>query len=270
VVARAVNAIPASQQKVGLDEMLRRFVSGAELDADQAHYAWRTIHAPHERASLLAGQLRRVANEHEPFEDSLALAPNLETFGGVQRFMYFDIRTWLPNDVLVKADRTSMAHSLEVRAPFLDHRLVEFALRLPPHWLLRGTQKKVILKEAMRGVVPDTILHRRKRGFNAPVKTWMTGPLRELVHESVSHRSDGGLPYFERGALDRLVADHDTGRGDHALQVWGLLTFHLWHDWMRAWRAPVVQNPLVEVAGHAGQVTPPSTSAPSPTTPSFV
>jgi asparagine synthase (glutamine-hydrolysing) len=238
VIAPAVRAVPVSGKKLALDEMLRRFVAGAELDPDRAHYTWRAIFHTAERERVLAGDALAVAREHEPFADALALCPNLGTFRGVQRFMYFDLRTWLPNDVLVKVDRTSMAHSLEVRAPFLDHELVELSFRLPARWHIRGTQKKVVLKRAMRGTLPDEILDRRKRGFSAPVSAWMSGALRELVYDSVGRRAGGPLPYFERPAVETLVQAHDAGAGAEPLQVWGLLMFHLWHDWTRQWRAP--------------------------------
>jgi asparagine synthase (glutamine-hydrolysing) len=240
LIAPVVRRVRPSGTKVGFDELLRRFVGGAELDRDQAHYAWRAIFASDERTAVLAGEARAVAGRHEPFEDCLALCPNLDSFGGVQRFMYFDLRTWLPNDVLVKVDRTSMAHSLEVRAPFLDHHVVELAFRLPAAWQLRGLQKKYVLKRAMAGLLPRRIIHRRKQGFGAPVANWLGGALRDLAHDSVTHRPGGTLPYFERHAVERLVARQEAGAADHALQVWSLLTFHLWHDWMRSWRAPSV------------------------------
>jgi asparagine synthase (glutamine-hydrolysing) len=240
LIAPAVRRVPPSGTKVGVDEMLRRFVGGAELDHDRAHFAWRVIFSGDERAEMLSGEARAVAAAHEPFQDALALCPNLDGFEGVQRFMYFDLRTWLPNDVLVKVDRTSMAHSLEVRAPFLDHHLVELAFRLPPDWQLRGLQKKYVLKRAMEGLLPRRIIHRRKQGFGAPVSHWLSGALRDLVHDSVTDRPGGALPLFERNAVERLVADQQTGAADHALQVWSLLTFHLWHDWMRSWRAPAI------------------------------
>lgn len=238
VVARVARGLPASGGKLALDEMLRRFTAGAERDQDGAHYAWRSIFERDERLGLLEGDARTVAERHEPLEDCLALCPNLATFPGVQRFMYFDLRTWLPNDVLVKVDRTSMAHSLEVRAPFLDHQLVEFSFHLPPQWHLRGFQKKYLLKQAMRGLLPEQILQRRKRGFSAPVASWMTGPLRDLVYDAVLRPAGGRLPMFALPTVERLIAQHDAGAAQHALQVWGLLTFHLWHDWVQRWRAP--------------------------------
>jgi asparagine synthase (glutamine-hydrolysing) len=228
VVAPLVRALPGSGKKVALDELLRRFVAGAELPPDRAHYTWRQIFDQRDRSALLTD--RALPEAHEPFEDALALAPSIDSFEGIKRFMYFDLRTWLPNDILVKADRTSMAHSLEVRAPFLDHRLVELALRLPDTLLLRGRQKKAILKRTMRGTLPDSILARRKRGFNAPVRSWMTGPLRELVQERLVVDP---LPELDRTAVRDMVERLGTGREEYSLQVWGLLMLHLWHDWMR-------------------------------------
>jgi asparagine synthase (glutamine-hydrolysing) len=260
LVAPLVRALPGSGQKVGLDEQLRRFVAGAELSPDRAHFAWRQILGGDDRGCVLTGDARAAAARHDPFADALALCPSLGEFSGVRRFMYFDLRTWLPNDILVKADRTSMAHSLEVRAPFLDHRLVELALRLPDRWLLRGLTKKAILKDAMRGVLPDRILDRKKRGFNAPVRHWMAGPLREVLQDSVVRSP---LPYFEASEARRLVERLSTGREEYALQVWGLLTFHLWHDWMRRWTPPAPPtSPWIGAALQSGPSAP--SSAPPP------
>jgi asparagine synthase (glutamine-hydrolysing) len=163
--------------------------------------------------------------------------------------MYLDVCTWLPNDILVKVDRTSMAHSLEVRAPFLDHRLVELAFSLPPGAHLRGTSKKRLLRRAMRGLLPDEIIDRRKRGFSAPVGQWMSGSLRDLVYDTVASRGGRRLPFFEEEALRRLVVGHDAGAGETALQVWGLLTFHLWHDWMRGLETVPLGAPVAAGAG---------------------
>lgn len=249
LVAPLVRALPPSRRKLAVDELLRRFVAGAELDADRAHYAWRTIFDHHERLAILDGEARAVAQRHEPFEECLALCPNLETFSGVQRFMYFDLRTWLANDILVKVDRTSMAHSLEVRAPFLDHKLVELTFRLPPEWQLRGLQKKYLLKRGMRGLLPDEVIDRRKRGFSAPVGSWMNGALRALVYDTLVVRAGGPLPYFDARAIARLVARLDAGAAEHALQLWSLLMFHLWHDWMRGWRGP--ERAMATLSGQA-------------------
>jgi asparagine synthase (glutamine-hydrolysing) len=108
---------------------------------------------------------------------------------------------------------------------------------LPPTEHLRWMRKKRLLRRAMRGVLPDRIVDRRKRGFSAPVGTWMKGTLRDLVYDTVAGRGGGALPYYDPHALRRLVEGYDAGAGERALQVWGLLTFHLWHDWMRAFPA---------------------------------
>jgi len=177
--------------------------------------------------------------------------------------MYFDIRTWLPGDILVKVDRMSMAHSLEVRSPLLDHRIIELALNLPASELLRfsprhGPQTKAILKQAMRGILPDSIIHRRKRGFSSPVGAWLGlpgsthsagAPLRDLLHDALSNPA----PCFDASAVRAILAGakrsvHTSGgaggvvwAGTHAadpLHLWSLLTFHLWHDWIRTYEGP--------------------------------
>jgi asparagine synthase (glutamine-hydrolysing) len=136
-----------------------------------------------------------------------------------------DIKTWLVDDILVKADRMSMAHSLEVRCPLLDHRVVEFAAQLPPEFKLRGFAKKHLLKQSQRGRVPAWVLDRPKRGFNAPVSQWLLGPLRELCRDtlfSVQMRQ-----WFDQDAMQRLWNDHESKRRDNGLKLFGLLTVGL-------------------------------------------
>ena len=247
-LTRIAGALPASSKKLGIDELLRRFTAAADQGQDRAHYAWRTLFDPASRASVL-GRAPGV-NAPDPFDEALALCPNLDQFEGVQRHMYFDIRTWLPGDILVKVDRMSMAHSLEVRSPLLDHRIIELALNLPASKLLRfsprhGPQTKAILKQAMRGILPDSIIHRRKRGFSSPVGAWLGlhgstnsagAPLRDLMHDALSNPA----PCFEATAVREMLAGSKSS-GAHPpdpLHLWSLLTFHLWHDWIRTYEGP--------------------------------
>jgi asparagine synthase (glutamine-hydrolysing) len=247
-LTRIAGALPASGKKLGIDELLRRFTSAADQGQDRAHYAWRTLFDPASRASVLGRAPGAIAPD--PFDEALALCPNLDQFEGVQRHMYFDIRTWLPGDILVKVDRMSMAHSLEVRSPLLDHRIIELALNLPASELLRfsprhGPQTKAILKQAMRGILPDSIIHRRKRGFSSPVGAWLGlpgsthsagAPLRDLLHDALSNPA----PCFDASAVRGILAGSKSS-GAHAadpLHLWSLLTFHLWHDWIRTYEGP--------------------------------
>jgi asparagine synthase (glutamine-hydrolysing) len=147
--------------------------------------------------------------------------------------LYVDYRTWLVDDILVKVDRASMSHGLEVRSPFLDHRLFELCAALPAHWKMRGRRRKVILAEAMRRHVPAAVLTRRKAGFNAPVAHWLSSTWRDLVeaHLGESHLRQTGLlnPRVVRGLLD----DHLSGRRDRGFLLFTLLQLSLWLDKVR-------------------------------------
>jgi asparagine synthase (glutamine-hydrolysing) len=146
----------------------------------------------------------------------------------VDEALRFYLTRYLADDILVKADRASMAASLELRAPFLDTAVVEFAARLPWQLKMSLTRTKVLLKRAMRGVVPDEILRRPKKGFGIPVAAWIRGPLRPLFEESLSEKSlqEGGV--FDPRAVRALLQSHLQGRADLRKPLWTLLMFQLW------------------------------------------
>src|SRR5438093_968678 len=146
----------------------------------------------------------------------------------LNRFLYADTRVYLPDDILVKVDRMSMAHSLEVRVPLLDHRVVEFMFRLPGVLKMPGLALKHVLKRTMRGLLPDETLRKRKGGFNVPMSAWLKQQLRPLVDEYLSParvRRDG---FFRPETTSRLVVEHMTGRADYSRNLWALLLFGVW------------------------------------------
>src|SRR5262249_34035568 len=140
--------------------------------------------------------------------------------------LYVDTKTWLCDDVLVKVDRMTMAHGLEARAPFLDHRIMEFAASLPPEWKLHGFRGKHPLKRSQPRTLPAEVIARAKRGFNAPIPRWFNGPL-----EAIGRRAfvDGALgEWFEPPAVERLWTEHRSGRADHGLALFALTGLGLW------------------------------------------
>jgi asparagine synthase (glutamine-hydrolysing) len=153
----------------------------------------------------------------------------LEHAGGhwLSAARYLDIKSSLPLDILTKVDRMSMAHSLEAREPLLDHRLVEFAAAIPPDMLLRGGTTKWIFKEAMRGILPDDIIDRRKQGFGIPLGRWFRGKLGGFVRDLLLTKRSRERGFFEPGAVAALLRSHDAGR-PLDLQVWTVLSFELW------------------------------------------
>jgi asparagine synthase (glutamine-hydrolysing) len=138
---------------------------------------------------------------------------------------YLDIKTYLPGDILTKVDRASMAHALEVRNPFLDHRLVEWMSSLPPGLKLHGREGKYLLKKAMEPHLPHELMYRPKMGFSIPLAAWFRGPLRQRLRDSVLSPRMLGSGYFDERFLTRLVDDHQSGVNDHGASLWSLLMF---------------------------------------------
>jgi len=147
----------------------------------------------------------------------------------VTRAQYVDIKTYLPEDILVKVDRMSMAHSLEVRAPLLDHCIVEWAGRLASRYKLNGAESKAIFKTMNRPRLPEAVLYRKKHGFVVPLAQWLRGELRGLVEETLFSKDTVIREYFHLHTVQALWTAHKSGRVDHATPLWGLMMFALWN-----------------------------------------
>ena len=144
--------------------------------------------------------------------------------------MRFDIETYLPEDILTKVDRMSMAHSIETRVPLLDNRVIDFALTLPASMKIKDGRRKHVLKEVAASLLPREILDRRKQGFGVPLDVWFRGNLRELFADTLLSPASLQRGYFQPGVVRELVDDHLTGTRDHALRLWQLVVFDRWHE----------------------------------------
>jgi asparagine synthase (glutamine-hydrolysing) len=184
---------------------------------------------PDEKRALYTNDVRRALGA---FDAELLLARHFDRFAGLpaqSRMMRFDFETYLPEDVLTKVDRMSMAHSIESRVPLLDNEVIAFASRLPAALKIAGTRRKHVLKEAVRDLLPASILDRRKQGFGVPLATWFRGELSGLFADVLGSTRARERGYFEPSFVERLVHEHRTGRRDHNLRLWQLLVFELWH-----------------------------------------
>lgn len=162
-----------------------------------------------------------------------------------------DVNTYLPDDLLVKMDIATMAYSVEARSPFLDHHLMEFAARVPARHKLRGTAGKVLLKYALRGIVPDEILDRAKMGFGVPLPQWFRKELRNLPAEVLLSADARVQSYLKPEAIRRMINEHHAGRADHSARLWTLLQLELWHR-------EVVESPLAPTGIAQGRLVQPS------------
>jgi asparagine synthase (glutamine-hydrolysing) len=162
-----------------------------------------------------------------------ALAGRFEAFAGLDwhsQMMRVDFETYLPEDVLAKVDRTSMAHSLESRVPLLDHAVVQFAASLPSHMKIRAGERKHIFRRVAAAILPAEVLTRRKQGFAVPIGAWFRGRLRDVFVETLQSTRARQRGYFDTGYVDRLIGEHVSGKRDHAMRLWQLLMFELWHQ----------------------------------------
>jgi asparagine synthase (glutamine-hydrolysing) len=147
----------------------------------------------------------------------------------LSRMLYVDTKLWLPDDLLARGDKTSMAASLEARVPLLDHKLVEFAASLPPHLKLKRFTRKYLLKKVSRAWLPPEIIDRKKKGFPIPMSVWFRKEARSFVRDALSDRTFRQRGLFSPVCVEQLLDEHDTGRADHGTLLWGLLGVELWH-----------------------------------------
>src|SRR5579863_3253067 len=224
---------PVSNDKIGFEYKLKRFLEGCLLPAARAHVYWSGTFGDEERRALIQSELPRA-------ELPRALDSVLEelagTGGELEAFLRFDQKYFLPDNILTKVDRASMAHAVEVRPPFLDHRIVEFAHALPAEMKIQGAYKnaqKTILRNLMRGKLPSAILGRRKIGFDIPTHDWFRGPLRPLLEDALAFASAEHGEFFQIAQLENHAQAHFDRRANLGYHLWGLTILFYW---MKKWR----------------------------------
>jgi asparagine synthase (glutamine-hydrolysing) len=203
----------------------RTFLTNVGDDPARAYWRSVTRIGRDEALALLAPDVRARLSAHDPFERFAEHYSRPRNVASLYRAQYADFHTYLPDQILAKVDRASMAVSLEVRVPILDHRFVGAFANLPTREKVRDGRGKHAFREALRGRVDDAVLDGAKRGFDTPLAAWIRGPLREQTAEAVR-----ALPsdWFDRDVLAARLAEHDSGRRDHGRLLWSLLVLEHW------------------------------------------
>ena len=207
----------------------KRFLTVATQPMPQRYGRWLTFFDERAKANLYRPELRARLNGFSPTGWMEGLFETTEHMDSVDAAMSVDVRSYLPYDLLVKVDITSMANSLEARSPFLDHEVMEFAARLPVAMKLRGRSAKYLLKKAFSDMLPAENVNRRKMGFGVPVGEWFRGSLRPLLEDALLSEQMEARGYFNPAAVRKLVVDHTERRADHSFPLWNLMMLELWH-----------------------------------------
>src|SRR5580765_1086782 len=207
----------------------RRFAEQLARSPQERNLAWLSQFDRERKRALYSDGFRAAVNGVDSGRLVLDRFDEADAEDFLDRTLYADVITYLPDTLLTKVDIASMAHGLEARSPFLDHEFMEFAARIPSRLKLRGTQTKRILKRALQGIVPAPILGRRKMGFNVPLESWLRNGLRDMAHDLLTSRRSLERGYFAPAFVRGLLDDHVQGRRNWHTQIWSLMMLELWH-----------------------------------------
>jgi asparagine synthase (glutamine-hydrolysing) len=222
---------PVTDEKIGFEYKVKRLLEGTLMSPERAHVYWNGTSADQDMSALLYEPLPRTLDQ---ILGQLAKLPAADD--DLAPFLWLDQKYYLADDILTKSDRMSMAHSVEVRPPFLDHRIVEFAATLPARLKIRGSQQKVVLRELMKDKLPPAILKRKKIGFDIPAHDWLRGPLLGLLEDALQFGLAEYGQLFRRDGIELLKKRHLRRELNVGYHLWGLLILFLW---MKRWQVRI-------------------------------
>jgi asparagine synthase (glutamine-hydrolysing) len=224
----ALRKWPVSDEKIGFEYKATRLLEGTLMPAKQAHVYWNGTFAQDDLSAIVSEPLPKTLDDVLGEMSKLPAAND-----DLAPFLWLDQKFYLADDILTKSDRMSMAHSVEVRPPFLDHRIVEFAASLPADLKIRGSSQKIVLRELMKNKLPAETLRRKKIGFDIPAHEWMRGPLRGLLEDALQFGLGEYGQLFRRDAITSLKQRHFQRQINVGYHLWGLLILFLW---MKRWK----------------------------------
>ncbi|MDQ5845070.1 MAG: asparagine synthase (glutamine-hydrolyzing) [Acidobacteriota bacterium] len=206
----------------------KKFARSAALDFENRYLGYGTYFTDAAKQQLYSNDLREATRGFDAYAAHRRYFARVRDAAPLNRLLYVDLKTFLPCLNLITTDKTSMAANLEVRVPFLNRHMIEFAARMPPELKLRGFKRKYILKRALEGTLPREVVWRKKAGFGAPIRSWLRGPLRPMIDELLSPETVEKRGLFRAAEVERLIDANNSGREDLSLQVFQLLNLELW------------------------------------------
>ena len=207
----------------------KQFLTSAGYAKEERYFEWIDVFSDAAREGLYQQQTREHLNGFNSHALATSKMAATKSSSHITRFCYFDLKTYLPDDILKKVDMTSMMHSLEVRVPILDHELIELSAQIPPDLKINNGDKKYIFKQAARRILPENILTRKKQGFAVPLKSWFRHELKDLAYDTLLSKKHAERGLFKEDNIQHMLDSHVSGKEDNSSMIWSLLSLELWH-----------------------------------------
>ena len=229
MIARLVKKLPESTERRDMVRRIKRFTAAIPYSPERRYAQWMCHFDNDTKYRLYSPEFRERMAEIDSIDLLVNIYSKAKAVDFADKTFYADVMTYLPDDLLVKVDIASMAHSLEARSPYLDQRLMEFAASIPPDLKLKGMTTKHILKKALANILPPEILHREKMGFGVPIGRWFRHELKDLAYDILLDPKSVQRGYFAVGFVKKMLDEHVSGKVDHGYRIWALLNLELWH-----------------------------------------
>lgn len=230
IIHKIAAKFPVSHKNISFDFKIKQLLRGAGVSPEIMFFLWMGSFNESEKKQLLLSDVRESIKDENPFEDIFNYLKDSNLHKNLERALYLSMKLYLQDDILTKVDRTSMANSLEVRAPFLDYKFVEFAAKLPTVYKLNRLTTKYLLKKAFRDILPAKIIKRGKKGFGIPIAKWIHGDMKDIFFEYLNEDRIKKEGIFEYSFIKRLMNEHLSRSKDNRKLLWTLLIFQMWKE----------------------------------------
>lgn len=229
IIAAFLRKIPETTAKKDFARRAKRFIAVNSEPKEKRYVSWMSVFDNASKMELYSLELQNRFKNTDSYEYLLNIYRESDAEDFIDSTLFVDTMSYLPCDLLVKTDITSMANSLEIRSPFLDHKLVEFAARIPSKFKLKGMTSKYILRKAFKKILPRQTLNREKSGFGVPIGRWLRDELKSYAYEVLLSQESINRGYFKKEAIKKLLDQHASGKFNHGERIWALLNLELWH-----------------------------------------
>jgi asparagine synthase (glutamine-hydrolysing) len=230
IIGPVVHSLPVSHHKLSLEFKMKRFLSGQDLPPAQAHLWWRVVLTEDQKRALYRPEVLENINLERSDRFFIETFENSAATDELNKLLHIDAAVFLPDDLMVKNDRMSMAHSLEARVPMTDNEVTAFMSRVSPRFKLPGLRKKYIMRRALQGILPPAILKKKKVGLEMPYSAWFKNELKDLLLSYCNAKRISETGLFRPEAVNSVIEEHLASRGDHGRALWGLMNFMVWHE----------------------------------------